>query len=50
LETGANEVAEITFYIPVFAGETLIETSTHSLFTIPGEKAWTIILNSEINL
>jgi hypothetical protein len=48
--TGANEAAEITFYLPMMAGETLIEPGTYSLFTIPGEEAWTIILNSEINL
>ena len=48
--TGANEAAQITFYKPMMAGKTLIEPGTYSLFTIPGEKQWTVIINSEINL
>ena len=48
--TGANEAAQITFYKPMMAGKTLIKPGTYSLFTIPGEKEWTMIINSEINL
>ena len=48
--TGANEAAQITFYKPMMAGKTLIKSGTYSLFTIPGEKEWTVIINSEINL
>ena len=48
--TGANEAAQITFYKPMMAGKTLIEPGTYSLFTIPGQKEWTVIINSEINL
>lgn len=48
--TGANEAAQITFYTPMMAGDTRIEPGTYSLFTIPGEQTWTIILNSELNL
>ncbi|WP_298473026.1 DUF2911 domain-containing protein [uncultured Maribacter sp.] len=47
--TGANEATEITFYKEVkLAGET-IKPGTYALFTIPGEKEWTIILNSKLN-
>lgn len=48
--TGANEAAEITFYKPVMFGETTVKAGTYSLFTIPGEKEWTIILSSDINV
>ena len=48
--TGANEAAQITFYKPMMAGKTLIKPGTYSLFTIPREKEWTVIINSEINL
>ena len=47
--TGANEATEITFYKEVkLAGET-INPGTYALFSIPGEKEWTIILNSKLN-
>jgi len=47
--TGANESVEITFYNDTnFGGET-IKAGTYSLFTIPGDKEWTIILNSDLH-
>ncbi|TDU34183.1 Protein of unknown function (DUF2911) [Gelidibacter sediminis] len=48
--TGANEAAEITFYKPVMFGNTKVKPGTYSLFTIPGEKEWTVILSSDINV
>lgn len=43
---GANENTEIKFYVPVkIAGKT-ISAGTYSLFAIPGEKEWTMIINS----
>ncbi|MEO5789612.1 DUF2911 domain-containing protein [Gelidibacter sp.] len=48
--TGANEATEITFYKPVKFGNTKVKPGTYSLFTIPGDKEWTIILSSEINV
>lgn len=48
--TGANEATEITFYKPVTFGKKKIKAGTYSLFTIPGEKEWTIILSSDINV
>lgn len=47
--TGANESAEITFYTDVTFGETAVKAGTYSLFTIPGDKEWTVILNSNLN-
>jgi hypothetical protein len=47
--TGANECTEITFYKDVKIGGKNIKAGTYSLFTIPGEKEWTLIINSKIN-
>jgi hypothetical protein len=47
--TGANEAPEITFYKDVKLGGGEIKAGTYSLFTIPGESEWTIILNSNLN-
>ena len=48
--TGANEATEITFYKDVIFGGKLVEPGTYTLFTIPGEKEWTIILNKAQNV
>lgn len=47
--TGANEAPEITFYKDVTFGGGAIKAGTYALFTVPGEKEWTIILNSNLN-
>ncbi|TAI49539.1 DUF2911 domain-containing protein [Flagellimonas allohymeniacidonis] len=47
--TGANEAAEITFYKDATIGGTAVKAGTYSLFTIPGDSEWTIILNSNLN-
>jgi hypothetical protein len=47
--TGANEAAEITFYKDVNFGGKDIKAGTYSLFTIPGAKEWTVILNRNLN-
>lgn len=47
--TGANEAPEITFYKDVNFGGKDIKAGTYSLFTIPGEKEWTVILNKKLN-
>lgn len=46
--TGANEATEITITQPVLMADEVIDAGTYALFTIPGEKEWTIILNSEL--
>jgi hypothetical protein len=47
--TGANEATEIKFYQDVDFGGKRIKAGSYSLFTIPGEKEWTIILNSDLD-
>ena len=47
--TGANEATEITFYEDVNFGGKDIKAGTYSLFTIPGEQEWTVILNKNLN-
>jgi len=47
--TGANESSEITFYKDTTIGGKSVKAGTYTLFTIPGESEWTIILNSETN-
>tara|TARA_R110000868_G_scaffold21640_10_gene89806 strand:+ start:1819 stop:2370 length:552 start_codon:yes stop_codon:yes gene_type:complete len=47
--TGANEAVEITFYKDANFGGTTVTAGTYTLFTIPGAKEWTIILNSKLN-
>lgn len=48
--TGANEAAEITLYQPMKVGEKVIQPGSYSLFTIPGDNSWTVILNSDLNV
>ena len=47
--TGANESVEITFYKDATVGGTAVKAGTYSLFTIPGDNEWTVILNSKLN-
>lgn len=46
--TGANQATEITFKNDGKFGGKGIKAGTYTLFTIPGEKEWTIILNSQL--
>lgn len=48
--TGANEAPEITFYKDVTFGGKPVKAGTYSLFTIPGEKDWTVILSTAKNV
>jgi hypothetical protein len=47
--TGANESAEIKFYQDVLLGGKKIKAGTYSLFTIPEQSEWTIILNTDLD-
>ncbi len=47
--TGANEATEITFYKDVTVGGKAVKAGSYALFTIPGEKEWTVILNKKLN-
>lgn len=44
--TGANDATEITFKNDVMFGGKMVKAGTYTLFTIPGEKEWSVILNS----
>lgn len=46
--TGANQATEITFAKDVTFGGKPVKAGTYTLFTIPEEKEWTIILNSQL--
>lgn len=48
--TGANEATEITFFKDVTFGGKKVKAGTYSLFTIPGEKEWTIIINTDVDV
>jgi Protein of unknown function (DUF2911) len=45
--TGANEATQISFSKTCTFGGRKIKKGAYSLWTIPGEKIWTIILNNE---
>lgn len=47
--TGANEASEIKFYQDVEFGGKKVKAGSYALFTISGEKEWTIILNSDLD-
>ncbi|WP_353779782.1 DUF2911 domain-containing protein [Winogradskyella sp. 3972H.M.0a.05] len=48
--TGANEAAEIIFYADMKLGGKTVKAGTYSLFTVPGEREWEIILSSDLNV
>jgi hypothetical protein len=48
--TGANEATEIKFFQDMNFGGKTVKAGTYSLFSIPGEKEWTIILNKELDV
>lgn len=48
--TGANEAPEITFYKDVTFGGKKVKAGTYSLFTIPTDGDWTVILSNQKNV
>ncbi|HHC80182.1 MAG TPA: DUF2911 domain-containing protein [Flavobacteriia bacterium] len=48
--TGANEATEVKFYKDVKFGDTDVAAGTYTLFTIPGETTWEIILSSKLDV
>ncbi len=48
--TGANEAAEITFYKDAMFGGKNVKAGTYTLFTIPGDNEWTVILSTAKNV
>lgn len=47
--TGANEAVEFKTYQDITFGGEKLKSGTYSLFTIPGEKEWTIIINADLD-
>ncbi len=48
--TGANEATELTIYTALKFGNTVLKPGTYTLYTIPDEENWTIIINSDTNV
>ncbi len=48
--TGANEATEITFYQDVTFGGAAVKAGTYTLFTIPADGEWTVILSTARNV
>ncbi|TCI93041.1 DUF2911 domain-containing protein [Tenacibaculum sp. M341] len=48
--TGANEAPEITFYKDVMFGGQKVKAGTYTLFTIPSDNEWTVILSTAKNV
>jgi hypothetical protein len=48
--TGANEATEIKIYSDVLFGDKIVTAGTYTLYTIPGEDQWEIILSSNTDV
>lgn len=48
--TGANEATEITVTGDVMVNDQLLKAGTYSIFTIPQQDRWTIIINADVGL
>ena len=48
--TGADEATEVKFYKNVLFGNIKVPAGTYVLYTIPGEKEWKVILNSNVDV
>lgn len=48
--TGANEAAELTLYTDMNLGDTAVKAGTYTFYVIPGEKEWTAIINTDLNV
>lgn len=47
--TGANEATEIKLYQDIDLAGKKVKAGSYSLFTIPKEKEWTIVLNADLD-
>jgi len=47
---GANEATEVKFYQDVLFGDKKVKAGDYVLYAIPGEKEWTLILNSNVDV
>lgn len=48
--TGANEAAELTLYTDMKLGETTVKAGTYTFYVIPGDKEWTAIISTDLNV
>lgn len=48
--TGANEAAELTLYVDMKLGDTMVKAGTYTFYTIPGENEWTAIISKDLNV
>lgn len=48
--TGANEATEITFTKDVVFGGVDVNAGTYSVFSVPGESEWKIVLNKDLGM
>jgi len=48
--TGANEATELTIYEALRLNGTVLQPGTYTLYTIPGEDLWTVIINENTNV
>ena len=47
---GANEAAELHVYTDMSLNGTDIDEGTYTMYAIPGEKEWTVIINNDLNV
>ena len=48
--TGANEATELTIYEPLKVNSTVLQPGTYTIYTIPEEDMWTVIINKNTNV
>ncbi len=48
--TGANEAAELTLYTDMKLGSKTVKAGTYTFYVIPGEKEWTAIISTDLNV
>ena len=48
--TGANEATELDIYVPLKFGNTVLQPGNYTLYTIPDQDNWTVIINSDTNV
>ena len=48
--TGANEAAELTLYKDMMLGNTKVSAGTYTFYMIPGDKEWTAIISTDLNV
>ncbi|WP_225036967.1 DUF2911 domain-containing protein [Winogradskyella sp. SM1960] len=48
--TGANEAAELTLYKDMKVGGTEVKAGTYTFYVIPGQKEWTAIISTDLNV